>query len=258
MFHLIHNLNPMLAEPANSIIERNSQPDAFGNLNAAHRVTQIDSGFFYAFTFSAYTDIQVQSREITVGVSIGNLINVNTMSFFLAFHNGVHFPDGLEAISPPSNGFSNYRFKTVSSSLSEGFRIAIRPSTLLDISVTRRFDFFGEFIIIDSLNSVYLNPEYDLKQSDKKLESKHRRPIGQQEIFKWGNYKKNEFSIKYISRDQRSIINSYWSTNTELIFTQSGQAEINSVHLTNKNIPINQFVLPYNNLFQGVIELETY
>lgn len=259
MFHLIDNLNPLLITEFNSTIEKNSYPDAFGNVNAAHRITQATSGFFYAFTFSAYTEVQVQSREIICSVSIGNLVNVNTMSFFLAFHSGAHLSSPFEAITPPANGFQTYTFKTISASLEGGFRVAIRPSELLDTSVTRRFDIFGEYVIIDSLNAVYLQPEYEaFKLNDKKLEGKHRTPIGKKGVYKWGDYESIELDVLYISSGVREVINSYWNTNAELLFVQSGATKVSSVRMINKNTPINAFIQPYNDLSQGTIELETY
>ena len=64
--------------------------------------------------------------------------------------------------------------------------------------------------------------------------------------------------IAFVDSSFKAVVNSWWNTNTDLLWMEEGGADVTSVHLTNKSQPIDGFVKPYNDLFKGKIELGTY
>ena len=55
-----------------------------------------------------------------------------------------------------------------------------------------------------------------------------------------------------------AVVNSWWESNTELLFMKVGGTQVYSVRIENNNAPIRKFVEPYDDLYEGKIELETY
>lgn len=113
-------------------------------------------------------------------------------------------------------------------------------------------------LFVDSDNGIDVYPEYNLKEDEKKVETRHRTRDGSEYVYKWGSFEQIKFSVMYVNSEFKSIVNSWWLSNTDLLWMEEGGADITSVHLINKSKPINQFVKPYDNLFKGTIELGTY
>lgn len=113
-------------------------------------------------------------------------------------------------------------------------------------------------LFISSGNDVTFTPEWDFERNDKKVENIHRGRSGRSWVYKWGSYSAWKFSASFISSRDMSVVNSWWSTNSELKLMESGVSGVYSVRLMNKDYPIGQYVKPYTTLFKGTIELETY
>lgn len=112
-------------------------------------------------------------------------------------------------------------------------------------------------LIVDN-EIVVLQPEYDYKEKDRKVESRHRTKSGAEFVYKFGDYKKRKLSVMYVDSSDKYTVNGWWNNNTDLIFMGSSDTDVNSVRLTNKETPIGIAIKPYTDLFKGVIELETY
>ena len=113
-------------------------------------------------------------------------------------------------------------------------------------------------LFVDSSNSVSFNPEFDFTRRDNKIEDVHRVRSGEQYRYKWGEFARFSMTVKYLNSADMSIINSWWSTNTDLLFMEEGTTDVYSVHIANKDTPIGKQALPYDNQFYGKLELETY
>lgn len=117
----------------------------------------------------------------------------------------------------------------------------------------------SEFMLfVDSSNSVELEPEWGFTTKDKKIENRHRVRSGEEYVYKWGSYEKVKFKVSYVNSSNKSIVNSWWVSNTELLFTVDSGASVSSVFITNKDTPIGKYNKPYSSLFKGAIELSTY
>jgi len=113
-------------------------------------------------------------------------------------------------------------------------------------------------LFISSGIDVSFNPEYDFSDKVRKKESKHRTPSGREYVYKWGDYRQWKFSVMYVNSSFTSIVNSWWSSNTELLFMKEGATEVYSVRLGGTTSPISKFIEPYDTLYKGEIELGTY
>lgn len=113
-------------------------------------------------------------------------------------------------------------------------------------------------LFVDSSNGVDIDPEYDLVFQDTKIEDRHRARSSDAYVYKWGEYKRIKFSVSYVDSSFKAIVNSYWSSNTNLLFMEVGASAVYSVRLMNKELPVGKYIKPYTDLFRGVIELEGY
>lgn len=107
-------------------------------------------------------------------------------------------------------------------------------------------------------NHVTLEPEWNFARRDKKEETVHRTRAGKRYTYKWGSYYAFKFGLEHVSSSTAAIVNSWWVTNTKLLFMESGGTQVFSVVLTNKELPLGQFNRPYNDHYTGTIELEGY
>jgi hypothetical protein len=113
-------------------------------------------------------------------------------------------------------------------------------------------------LFVDSSNGVTLDVEYDYADLRSKIENKHRTRDGSQYTYKWSAWDKLSFSIMYVNSSTKALVNSWWESNTDLLFKDENATEVFSVHLSNDSLPISKFVKPYTSLWKGVIELEGY
>ena len=109
-----------------------------------------------------------------------------------------------------------------------------------------------------SASQVSLEPEYSYKDSAVKIENRHRTRDGSQYKYRWGKYDKIKFTVRYINSETQSVINTWWDTNVRLEWYEEGSIDVRSVYINNKNKPIDMFIRPYYDKFQGTIELEGY
>lgn len=113
-------------------------------------------------------------------------------------------------------------------------------------------------LFVDSSNGITVTPEFDFKDSAKKVESRHRTRGAKEYVYKWGEYDILKMKVMFVDSEFKSLVNSWWSSNTELLWMEEGGTDVTSVHITNKNKPIDGYNKPYDDLFKGSIELGTY
>lgn len=112
--------------------------------------------------------------------------------------------------------------------------------------------------IVTSLDFVEINPEYNFEYTGKKIEDRKRARSGREYVYKWGQYDGRKFDVSYVSDADKTKINSWWSGNDSLLFVDGITTAITSVRIQNDKTPISKLEKPYTNLWQGMIELETY
>jgi len=112
---------------------------------------------------------------------------------------------------------------------------------------------------ISSVDAVELIPDYSYKSPEIKIESKSRTRAGKLYSTKYGSYKHISFNVDYVSSATAALVNSWWETDTELLFfiTSGGTTETHSVMLQGET-PIGGFNAPSIEYYRGKINLETY
>lgn len=113
-------------------------------------------------------------------------------------------------------------------------------------------------LFVDSSTGLDVFPEYDFKDSGEKIETRLRTRDASEYVYKWSEYQKIKFSVAFVNSEFKSVVNSWWSSNTDLLWMEVGGTSVTSVHLVNKDKPIDRFQKPYTDLFGGTIELESY
>jgi hypothetical protein len=110
----------------------------------------------------------------------------------------------------------------------------------------------------NSATGVELFPEYDFKERSRKMESRTRTTTGAEYAYKFGSYDAWRFKLTFVSSETKSIVNSWWESNADLLFVETGQTNVSSVHLTNRETPIFGYMKPHDDQFHGMLELSTY
>lgn len=113
-------------------------------------------------------------------------------------------------------------------------------------------------LFVDSSNGVDVNPEWDFKEQQEKIENRHRTRDGSEYVYKWGEFTTLKFKVTFVNSSFKSIVNSWWNTNTNLLWMEEGGTAVTSVQLINKTQPVDSFMKPYTDLFGGTLEIGTY
>ena len=110
---------------------------------------------------------------------------------------------------------------------------------------------------VDSTAYVQIFPNWDFARPHIKNQSQHETRTGKLFTYKWGERRLFELECEYVDQTTRAIVNSWWWTNTQLLFIQDG-VTVRSVTIINDNIPFAENQKPYKDLYKGNIKLSTY
>ena len=113
-------------------------------------------------------------------------------------------------------------------------------------------------LFVDSSTGVDIDPDYNFKEKDSKVESRHRSRDGSEFVYKWGDIQIINMGVSFVNSSFRAQVNSWWGGNVDLLWMEEGGSDVTSVHIINKTKPVDQFIKPYDTLFKGKIELGTY
>jgi hypothetical protein len=119
--------------------------------------------------------------------------------------------------------------------------------------------YLGDTKRYDLLGAVQIFPEWELRAGMKKTTTSIRTNLGKLYTYKWGQFKRFEVPVRYISTSKAAIVNSWWQTADLLHWKvySGGVWETNSVMIVNKTAPFNDFEKGYMSLMKGNLELET-
>lgn len=108
-----------------------------------------------------------------------------------------------------------------------------------------------------SASAVTLGPEWTLKDEAKQKRTDARTHDGTLYIRRWYTYDSLKVPVKYVPASDYSVINSWWSTNTQLLLfiSNSGTTDVRTVYITNDSRPLPSYSNPYDDHYDGVIEL---
>lgn len=114
---------------------------------------------------------------------------------------------------------------------------------------------------ISSADAITVHPQHEKYRNSLKHErSESRGKTGKHFEYKWGSWRQFKMELKYLNTSDMSVIDSWWDSRAELLlFIESSTAtEVHSVMVMNDETPLGSFVKPYDDLYQGTLELETY
>lgn len=115
---------------------------------------------------------------------------------------------------------------------------------------------------VNSNTAVTIYPEFNMMLGGEKIESRSRSQDGSEYVYKYGSYTAISFGVNFVSSTDAAMINSWWVSNTALVFLQINSAgsivQTHSVHIINRQKPIASFRQPYIDQYTGQIELSTY
>ena len=113
-------------------------------------------------------------------------------------------------------------------------------------------------LFVDSNTGIDVFPEYNYKEMHEKVENRQRTKTGAEYVYKFGDFKKFKFDVKFVSTSDYLLINEWWSENTLLIFKETGASQEFNIRLSSRRQPVNRFIKPHNDLYRGTIEMSTY
>ena len=119
------------------------------------------------------------------------------------------------------------------------------------------FDLARAHCAVGSGNLTIL-PEPNFQRRDTKLQDEHRGRTGKRFVYKWGEYYLTRFGVKFVNSMDTSIINSWWSSNTKLLWIVGTGAQVESVQLLGDDLPLGEYAVPALDQYEGTIELGTY
>lgn len=117
--------------------------------------------------------------------------------------------------------------------------------------------------LVGSESPVSLHPTWDYLERNNKNKSFVRTQGGQLNAFtKVGNYNEYSLPVDYVTSASATLINSWWSSDSELELTVSrgigGQQFGINVKITNDLNPLNMYVENKYTAFKGLVFLTTY
>ena len=111
-----------------------------------------------------------------------------------------------------------------------------------------------------SADAVTLLPEKSYRAGKKQIRSVLRTRGGGLFLYTWGDYEKYKIPVDYMPASAASLVNSWWETNTELLFfvESGGATEVHSVMILNTDTPMDSHAPPYVDKYKGTIKQEGY
>lgn len=114
------------------------------------------------------------------------------------------------------------------------------------------------FYLSSDTTTLAFDPEYDYRDDAQKEETRHRTPTGREYVYKWGDYLTWKMTVSYVDSAFKCTVNSWWAGNERLLFQPMSSTEVYSVYLNGRTTPVTKRIKPYDDQFEGVIELGTY
>ncbi len=119
----------------------------------------------------------------------------------------------------------------------------------------------GDFYITgmsDVTCPILINPEWSFQDQETLILSEHRTQAGKLFSYLWGNIAKYRVPLRFVNSSEQSKFNDWWKNQDEVAFTLNSSETESTVfcRLRNQTKPINKFIEPYNDMFEGTLQLE--
>ena len=119
-------------------------------------------------------------------------------------------------------------------------------------------DFLLDGLTDSGYNPITLHPEWDFREQERAIRSRHRTKGGLERVYDWGTFFSYSVPLQIVNSADANRINRWWEDGTTLLFTLDSSVEINTakVEFVNETVPMNVFNRPYQDLYAGVLMLE--
>jgi len=111
---------------------------------------------------------------------------------------------------------------------------------------------------VDSVTAIQFDPEFDITNRSSKNQSEHRTRGGKQFTYRWGGVVAFKFGIRFVDSSFASTLNQWWIDNRDIKFAEDSSHIVYSLRMINEKPPIREYISPYDTLYSGVVELESY
>lgn len=127
------------------------------------------------------------------------------------------------------------------------------------LSVGYTIDIMSFTLYTNSTDGLTFEPEYGMKEQDRKIETRHRAREANEYSYLYGNYRRWRVPIRYVNSSTRQKVNSWWAGNTRLLFQDDNDTDVQfPVKIMNRSNPIGKQERPYDYEWSGIIELEEF
>lgn len=112
------------------------------------------------------------------------------------------------------------------------------------------------FSLSDGTSVFSFNPEYGYKQENEQDARITRSKTGKAYIYKFFENAQWKIPLYYVTDADAITLNDWWSNNTALSLSADILLSVSTVFISNKKLPINSLIAPYDDLYKGTIELD--
>ena len=104
-----------------------------------------------------------------------------------------------------------------------------------------------------------LHPEYSFQEQARTIRSQHRTLGGKLHTYTWDKYFAYQVPLRYLSDSYAALLNWWWENQFNLAFTlDTSDSESTLIcRIVNETQPIGSRIRPYDNMWQGMVQLES-
>ena len=103
-----------------------------------------------------------------------------------------------------------------------------------------------------------LHPSWSFRDRETQIVSRHRTQGGKLFSYQWARYFKYQIPLHFVDSAGEFLLNSWWENRDTLALTLDSSETDSTVLCTivNNTKPINRFLRPYRDLYEGELRLE--
>lgn len=130
----------------------------------------------------------------------------------------------------------------------------IPPGTAINSQTTLRVD-----DVLSTVDAIQLSPEWSFEERAQLLRAQHRTRAGDLHTLIWGQYFAYTMPLRFLSDSHAELVNWWWERQWPLLLTldSSDSESLCVVRITNDAQPIGRRMRPYDDRWEGTIELES-
>ena len=119
----------------------------------------------------------------------------------------------------------------------------------------------GDFFItsLSDVNCPYpIYPGWSFQDRESQIASRFRTQGGKLFSYRWSGFHKYQIPLTFVDSAGEHLLNAWWANQETVALTLNSSESESTVlcMMVNGTKPINQFVRPYSDLFEGTLQLE--